>query len=117
MADAAVENGKATLRSRDHLFHTESTDRSLQPAPPPPPHPHEVCAKSPTWWVTMVTRGLSRFSQDGICPLVTMKIFRTHGACLSMDLSEYLSSSLSSKRLADTSSSCLDWEMRERLDT
>lgn len=61
-----------------------------------------------TWCVTMVTRGLSRFSQDGICPLVTMKIFRTHGACLSMDRSEYLSSSLSSKRLAETSSSCLD---------
>lgn len=66
--------------------------------------------KSWTWCVTIVTRGLSRFSQDGICPLVTMKIFRTHGACLSMDRSEYLSSSLSSKRLAETSSSCLDWK-------
>lgn len=61
-----------------------------------------------TWCVTIVTRGLSRFSQDGICPLVTMKMFRTHGACLSIDRSEYLSSSLSSKRLAETSSSCLD---------
>lgn len=73
-------------------------------------HSLVIYGKSQTWCVTIVTRGLSRFSQDGICPLVTMKIFRTQGACLSIDRSEYLSSSLSSKRLAETSSSCLDWE-------
>lgn len=66
-----------------------------------------------TWWVTMVIRGLSRLSQEGICPLVTMKICRTQGACLSIDLKEYLSSSLSSKRLAEISSSCLDYKKEE----
>lgn len=61
----------------------------------------------------MVIRGLSRLSQEGICPLVTMKICRTQGACLSIDLKEYLSSSLSSKRLAEISSSCLDYKKEE----
>lgn len=41
-----------------------------------------------TWCVTTVTRGLSRFSQEGICPLVTMKMCRTQGACLSTERSE-----------------------------
>lgn len=60
--------------------------------------------------MTTVTRGLSRFSQEGICPFVTMKMCLTQGACLSTDRSEYRSSSLSSNRLAETSSSCLDLE-------
>lgn len=40
------------------------------------------------WWVMTVTLGLSRFSQDGICPFVTMKMCLTQGACLSTDRSE-----------------------------
>lgn len=61
----------------------------------------------------MVIRGLSRLSQEGICPLVTMKICRIQGACLSIDRNEYLSSSLSSKRLAEISSSCLDYKTKK----
>jgi len=38
--------------------------------------------------VTRVTLGASRFSQDGICPLVTMKMCLTHGACCSTDRRE-----------------------------
>ena len=39
-------------------------------------------------WVIMLIRGWSRFNQYGICPLVTIKIFLTHGAYLSIDLRE-----------------------------
>ena len=41
-----------------------------------------------TLCVTTVTLGLSRLSQEGICPLVTMKMCRTQGACLSTERSE-----------------------------
>ena len=91
--------GESGDEMRDQKKEGRRWNRKLQPC-----DPWQVS----TWCVTIVTRGLSRFSQDGICPLVTMKMFRTHGACLSIDRSEYLSSSLSSKRLAETSSSCLD---------
>lgn len=45
--------------------------------------------------------------------MVTMKMCRTQGACLSIDRNEYRSSSLSSKRLAETSSSCLDYKKKK----
>ena len=48
----------------------------------------EVEVLKSTWCVTTVTLGLSRLSQEGICPLVTMKMCRTQGACLSTERSE-----------------------------
>ena len=41
-----------------------------------------------TWWATTVIRELSRLSHEGICPLVTTKMCRTQGACLSTERSE-----------------------------
>ena len=50
-------------------------------------------------------RGCSKFNQLGTCPLVTINIFRTHGAYCSTERNEYLSSLLSAKRFLDKSSS------------
>lgn len=69
-----VEERRVGDEMRDQKKERRRWNRKLQPC-----DPWQVSG------VTIVTRGLSRFSQDGICPLVTMKMFRTHGACLSID--------------------------------